>query len=79
MVEQRDLPSSGKSIRNRHGLLFSILSYGQKRACLRPDNPAELTRLPHRAPMHAMFIRELADRQLLHPPVSPDLLEQLHS
>jgi integrase len=46
MVEQRDLPSSGKSIRNRHGLLFSILSYGQKRACLRPDNPAELTRLP---------------------------------
>jgi len=48
MVEQRDLPSSGKSIRNRHGLLFSILSYGQKRAGLRPDNPAELTRLPEK-------------------------------
>jgi integrase len=46
MVDQRDLPSSGKSIRNRHGLLFSILSYGQKRMRLRPDNPAELTRLP---------------------------------
>jgi integrase len=46
MVEQRDLPASGKSIRNRHGLLFSILAYGQKRLALRPDNPAELSRLP---------------------------------
>jgi len=46
MVEQRDIPSSGKSIRNRHGLLFSILVHGQKRLGLRPDNPAELTRLP---------------------------------
>jgi hypothetical protein len=46
MVEQRDLPASGKSIRNRHGLLFSILAYGQKRLGLRPDNPAEITRLP---------------------------------
>jgi hypothetical protein len=41
-----DLPASGKSIRNRHGLLFSILLHGQKRLGLRPDNPAELTRLP---------------------------------
>ena len=39
-------PSTGKSIRNRHGLLFSILMHGQKRLGLRPDNPAELTRLP---------------------------------
>lgn len=46
MVEQRDLPSTGKSIRNRHGLLFSILMHGQKRLGLRPDNPGELTRLP---------------------------------
>jgi integrase len=46
MVEQRDLPSTAKSIRNRHGLLFSILAHGQKRLGLRPDNPAELTRLP---------------------------------
>jgi integrase len=46
MVEQRDLPATGKSIRNRHGLLFSILLHGQKRLGLRPDNPAELTRLP---------------------------------
>ena len=46
MVEQRDLPSTAKSIRNRHGLLFSILRHGQKRLGLRPDNPAELTRLP---------------------------------
>jgi integrase len=46
MVEQRELPSTGKSIRNLHGLLFSILMHGQKRLGLRPDNPAELTRLP---------------------------------
>lgn len=46
MVDQRDLPSTAKSIRNRHGLLFSILMHGQKRLGLRPDNPAELTRLP---------------------------------
>jgi len=46
MVEQRDLPSAGKSIRNRHGPLFSILKHGQKRLHLRPDNPAELTRRP---------------------------------
>jgi len=46
MVEQRDLASTGKSIRNRHGLLFSILLHGQKRLGWRPDNPAELTRLP---------------------------------
>ncbi|SDR97461.1 hypothetical protein SAMN04488570_0854 [Nocardioides scoriae] len=46
MVEQRDIPSSGKSIRNRHGLLLSILMHGHKRLGLRPDNPAELTRLP---------------------------------
>jgi integrase len=48
MVEQRDLPSSAKSLRNRHGLLFAILAHGQKRLGLRPDNPAELTRLPGR-------------------------------
>lgn len=35
-----------KSIRNRRGLLFSILKHGQKRLHLRPDNPAELTRRP---------------------------------
>lgn len=45
-VDQRDLPSTGKSIRNRHGLLFSILMHGQKRLGLRPDNPAELSRPP---------------------------------
>jgi hypothetical protein len=35
-------------------------------------------RLPHRAPVHVMLVRELADRELLDPPVTPDLLEQLH-
>jgi integrase len=57
MVEQRDLPASGKSIRNRHGLLFSILMHGQKRLGLRPDNPAELTRLPSRDGDHGRQVR----------------------
>jgi hypothetical protein len=36
-------------------------------------------RLPHRAAVHVMPVSELADREPLDPPVSPDLLEQLHS
>ena len=46
MVEPRDLPSTVKSIRNRHGLLFSIPLHGQKRLGLRPDNHTETTCLP---------------------------------
>ena len=38
-----------------------------------------LERLPHRPTMHAMTIGELADRQFIEPPVSPDLLEQFHA
>jgi hypothetical protein len=35
-------------------------------------------RLPHRPTVHAMTIGQLADRQFIEPPVSPDLLEQFH-
>jgi integrase len=35
-----------KTIRNRHGLLSSIMKHGQNRMRLRPDNPCELTELP---------------------------------
>jgi hypothetical protein len=35
-------------------------------------------RLTHRAAMHVMPVGQLSDRQLLDPPVSSDLLEQLH-
>lgn len=38
--------SSPKSVQNRHGLLFSVMSHGQKRMRLRPDNPCEVTELP---------------------------------
>jgi integrase len=37
---------SPKSIRNRHGLLYSIMAFGQKHLTLRPDNPCEITELP---------------------------------
>ena len=35
-------------------------------------------RLTHRAPMHLMPHRQRPRRQLLHPTITPDLLEQLH-
>jgi len=37
-----------------------------------------LQRLPDGAPMHAVTVSQLTDRQLLQPPISPDLLEQFH-
>ena len=46
MVSQLDLPSSGKSVRNRHGLLSSIMTHGKARMGLRGDNPCETSRLP---------------------------------
>jgi len=36
-------------------------------------------RLTHRAAVHPVPDRELADRHLLEPPITADLLEQLHS
>jgi hypothetical protein len=37
--EQLELGAAPKSIRNRHGLLSSVMTYGQGRLRLRPDNP----------------------------------------
>ena len=38
-----------------------------------------IERLAHRTTMHAMTIRQLTDRHVIEPPVSPDLLEQFHA
>jgi len=35
-----------KSIKNWHGVLFSVMAHGQKRMGLRSDNPCEVTELP---------------------------------
>jgi integrase len=43
---QFDHGASAKSIRNRHGLLSSIVKHGQERMKLRPDNPCALSELP---------------------------------
>jgi integrase len=43
---QLDEGVAPKSIRNRHGLLFSILKHGQQRMKLRPDNPCVGSDLP---------------------------------
>ena len=39
-------------------------------------DPVVGQRLPHRAPVHVMLVREFSDRQLLNPPVTPDLLDK---
>jgi integrase len=46
VIQQVDAGASPKSIRNRHGLLYSILAHGQKRMRVRFDNPCEITELP---------------------------------
>ena len=38
-----------------------------------------IERLAHRPTVHAMTIRQLTDRHVIEPPVSPDLLEQFHA
>jgi integrase len=43
---QLDDGAAPKSIRNRHGLLSSIMKHGRLRLKLRPDNPCELSELP---------------------------------
>jgi integrase len=40
--------AAGKSLRNRHGLLSSIMAHGQMRMKLRGDNPCSVTILPRR-------------------------------
>lgn len=44
--QQIEAGTSSKTIRNRHGLLSSIMKHGRLRMRLRPDNPCELTELP---------------------------------
>jgi integrase len=46
-----------KSIRNWHGLLFSIMDHGRKKMRLRPDNPCELTELPEANAREARQVR----------------------
>ena len=52
---------------------------GPRRVLLARRRNRGLQRLPHRAPMHPMPLSQLPDRQLLQPPIPPDLLEQLHA
>lgn len=49
MVEQQGPPSTGKSIRNRnrHGLLFPIVTHGQKRLGLLPPACAGVSSPPY--------------------------------
>lgn len=57
-----DAGSSAKSIRNWHGLLHSIMAYGQQRQHLRPDNPCAATELPevsHRAARQVRFFSDM--------------------
>lgn len=56
-----DAGSSAKSIRNWHGLLHSIMAYGQQRERLRPDNPCAATELPEVAHRAARQIRFFAN------------------
>jgi integrase len=44
--DQVEAGSAAKTIRNRHGLLSSVMKHGRIRMSLRVDNPCELTELP---------------------------------
>ena len=44
--DQVEAGSAPKTIRNRHGLLSSVMKHGRMRMSLRGDNPCELTELP---------------------------------
>lgn len=56
---QLDLQAAPKSVRNRHGQLFTIIAHGQKQLHLRPDNPCELTELPEsESQRHIMFFQQ---------------------
>jgi len=56
-----DAGSAAKSIRNWHGLLHSIMTYGQQRRQLRPDNPCAGTELPEVDHKTARQIRFFSD------------------
>lgn len=49
--------SAPKSIRNYHGVLFSIMAHGQKRMRLRSDNPCEVSELPESHTREARQVR----------------------
>lgn len=56
--EELGAGAAPKSIRNRHGLLYSIFAHGEQRMKLRPDNPCTATELPqvdHRAARQIRF------------------------
>jgi integrase len=58
---EMDAGSAAKSIRNWHGLLHSIMAYGQQRVRLRPDNPCAATELPevdHKAVRQVRFFTD---------------------
>ncbi len=46
-----------KSIRNRHGLLYSIMAFGQQRRRLRADNPCDVSELPELNSLNARQVR----------------------
>lgn len=58
-----DAGSSAKSIRNWHGLLHSIMAYGQQRERLRADNPCAATELPEVDHKAARQIRFFSDTE----------------
>ena len=55
---------------------LQLRRHPHRRLPRRRDRAAQ--RLPHRAPVHVMLVRQLADRQPLDPGVMPDRSEQLH-
>ncbi len=58
-----DAGSSAKSISNWHGLLHSIMAYGQQRQRLRPDNPCAATELLEVDHKSARQIRFFSDAE----------------
>ena len=56
---QLDLQAAPKSVRNRHGMLFTIMAHGQKQMLLRSDNPCEVTELPEsQSRRHILFFQQ---------------------
>jgi integrase len=55
--DQLDAAAAPKSIRNRHGILYSVVQHGVQREKLRPDNPCAVTELPEVDRRHARQIR----------------------
>lgn len=76
IVEQTRAGAKPKSIRNRHGLLFSIMKHGELRLHLRQDNPCEATELPERtdgAHKQELFFRP-EEWRTFRPLLDPDIV-----